>query len=164
MRRLSSHTAFRYRQSSTKALALASAAVGNPSQVSLMRRTRSAGERVSNARPKLKAAVKHAQREGKAQVPQSASALFVEGLAMGPQANSVTTGYSLKRSTLLDTRSDFHVGNRKTDFVDLHPPTASGRLLAGGKYLGIVGEGTRRITLTTLMLEAPTGGLRDAGG
>ncbi|RYP07632.1 hypothetical protein DL766_010211 [Monosporascus sp. MC13-8B] len=74
------------------------------------------------------------------------------GWTEDPEIRNVTTGYSLKRSTLLDTCSDFHVGNRKADFLDLHPPKDSGRLLAGGKYLDIVGEGTRRITLTT-----PTG-------
>ncbi|RYP56931.1 hypothetical protein DL770_010800 [Monosporascus sp. CRB-9-2] len=109
-------------------------------------------ERIANGTEGLKRAVKHAKKNSKPSTPQSASALFVAGLpspSTEPQANSVTTGYSLKRSTLLDTCSDFHVGNRKTDFIDLHPPTVDGRLLAGGKYLDILGEGTRRIALTT---------------
>ncbi|RYO76510.1 hypothetical protein DL764_010291 [Monosporascus ibericus] len=108
-------------------------------------------EHIANGTDALRAAVKRARKESKLQTPQSASALFVRGLPSptDPQANSVTTGYSLKRSTLLDTCSDFHVGNRKADFIDLHPPTVGGRLLAGGKYLDILGEGTRKIALTT---------------
>ncbi|RYP46215.1 hypothetical protein DL768_007534 [Monosporascus sp. mg162] len=108
-------------------------------------------EHIVNGTDALKAAVKRARKESELQTPQSAPALFVGGLPspIDPQADSVTTGYSLKRSTLLNTCSDFHVGNRKADFIDLHPPTVGGRLLAGGKYLDVLGEGTRRIAFTT---------------
>ncbi|RYP37488.1 hypothetical protein DL768_010868 [Monosporascus sp. mg162] len=72
-------------------------------------------------------AIKKARKESEPQIPQSASALFVKGLPLptDPQANSVTTGYSLKRFTLLDTCSNFHVGNRKAEFIDLHLPTVT---------------------------------------
>ncbi|RYO80800.1 hypothetical protein DL764_009848 [Monosporascus ibericus] len=108
-------------------------------------------KRIANGTDALRTAVRRTKKESKPQTPQSASALFVKGLPSptDPQANSVTTGYSLKRSTLLDPYSDFHVDNRKADFIDLHPPTVGGRLLAGGKYLDILGEGTRKIALTT---------------
>ncbi|RYO83029.1 hypothetical protein DL764_009516 [Monosporascus ibericus] len=107
-------------------------------------------ECIANGTPGFKNLMKKLQ-EPESQAPQSASALFVAEVPSptDAQANSVTTGYSLKRSTLLDTCSDFHVGNRKADFIDLYPPTVGGRLLAGGKYLDIMGEGTRRIALTT---------------
>ncbi|RYP29044.1 hypothetical protein DL768_011219 [Monosporascus sp. mg162] len=99
-------------------------------------------EGITNGTGALKAAVKRARKETKEQTPQqqtqqqqtpqSASALFVKRVPSptDPQANSVTTGYSLKRSTLLDTCSDFHVGNRKAEFIDLHPPTTAGLALS----------------------------------
>ncbi|RYP52641.1 hypothetical protein DL768_002291 [Monosporascus sp. mg162] len=86
-------------------------------------------ERIANGTSGLKVAVKRARKETKEQTPQQQ--------------------IPLKRSTLMDTCSDFHVGNRKADFIDLHLPTVGGRLLAGGKYLDILGKGTRKITLTT---------------
>ncbi|RYP43510.1 hypothetical protein DL768_009882 [Monosporascus sp. mg162] len=99
-------------------------------------------EGIANGTGALKAAVKRARKETKEQTPQqqiqqqqtpqSASTVFVTGLPSptDPQANSATTGYSLKRSTLLDTCSDFHVGNRKAEFIDLHPPTTAGLALS----------------------------------